>query len=246
MHFLVTPKIIPLRYETVSSGEGYVPQVSVVGVNETVLCCTATKEGAPGQLPFQTYLLNWTAAKEHTGQETDVVAELTPEEKDAIYRKACVYFDDQLEGVDQTNKDSCLLAQAKQYIVNHETQEEGDFRMSLAGRARASTLKKDAKKAGGMAKLKGAQLATTTTDAPTKLTGTVLSTQAGSGAQSEASWEAKQAQAASAAVGVADIQDMVFETPEGESGLEAMAAGGGRSGRSGTVSENVDMGDVYK
>ena len=232
-----------------ASGEGYVPQVSVVGVNQTVLCCTATKEGAPGQLPFQTYLLNWTAAKEQTGDDTGAPAELTVEEKDAIYRKACVYFDDQLEGVDPTNKDTCLLAQAKQYIVNHETQEEGDFRMSTAGRARASTMKKEAKKAGGMAKLKGAQLSNTTTDAPTKLTGSVLSTHAPGGAQSEASWEAKQAQAASAAaVGVADIQDMVFETPEGESGLEAMAAGGeseGRNQRSGTVSEDVDMGKVY-
>jgi hypothetical protein len=239
----------------VSSGEGYVPQVTVVGVNQSVLCCTASAVGALGQLPFQTYLLNWTAAKERTGEEgasgEDAFVDLTAAEKDAIYRKACVYFDDQLEGVDQTNKDTCLLARAKQYIYNEATHEEGNFRMSTAGRARASTMKKEIKKAGGLAKLQGAQMAagaeresfSAQLASTTKITGAVLAVKPPAPAQSDADWEAKQVAAKQAAAGVTDISEMVFESPSDESGLEAMA---GRSGRAESVSDNVDYGGVYK
>lgn len=232
-----------------ASGEGYVPQVTVAGANQSVLCCTAEADGAPGNLPFQTYLLNWTAAKERTGEEgssgdsasgdgADKFVDLTAAEKDAIYRKACVYFDDCLDGVDPTNKATRLLARAKQYIHNHATQEEGDFRSSTAGRARAATRKKDVQKAGGLAKLQGAQLAgaePAAPAAPTKITGSVLAA-GGAGppsvpappaaAQSDEAWEAKQAAAAHEAKqagSAADVSELVFEAPADESGLEALA-----------------------
>ena len=88
-------------------------------------------------------LLNWTASKERTGEEdSDEFVDLTPEEKDDVYRNSNVHFDDQLIGLDLADRNQGLLARAKQYIKNDETQAAGTMRMTIGGRARASTIAK--------------------------------------------------------------------------------------------------------
>ena len=85
-------------------------------------------------------LLNWTASKERTGEEdSDEFVDLTPEEKDDVYRNSNVHFDDQLIGLDLADRNQGLLARAKQYIKNDETQAAGTMRMTIGGRARASS-----------------------------------------------------------------------------------------------------------
>jgi hypothetical protein len=136
-----------IPYDTVTTGEGYAPQFIFEGMAHSILCCVAPippEQELNGGLEFDSYLLNWTASKERTGEEAEeeLEVDLTPEEKDAIYRKANIYFDDQLEAIDEKNKNTCVLARAKQYIKNTATAEAGAFAMSVAGRARASTAAK--------------------------------------------------------------------------------------------------------
>lgn len=145
-----------IAYDTVTTGEGYVPQFILEGMPHSILCCVApipaTQEFGGG-LEFDTYLLNWTASKERTGEEdeSELEQDLTEEEKDAVYRKSNIYFDDQLEAIDEKNKNTCVLARAKQYIRNTATAEAGAFAMTVAGKARANTLHKEERASTSMA-----------------------------------------------------------------------------------------------
>jgi hypothetical protein len=148
-----------IPYDTVTTGEGYVPQFVLEGMSHSILTCVAPVPASKelnGGLEFDSYLLNWTASKERTGEETqeELAVDLTEEEKDAIYRKNNVYFDDQLQGMDQHKIDTVTFARAKQYIRNAATAEAGAFAMTVAGRARASTVNKE--KRGSMRKSEGA------------------------------------------------------------------------------------------
>jgi hypothetical protein len=125
----------PFKYETVESGEGYVPQFNVPGLDHAVTACVAANESDCGGLDFQTYLMNWTASLEPTGNENPKEPSL--EEQDAIYKEYNVYFDEQLSQVDDKNKKTCLLSHARQYIKNSATQEAGMMRMSIVGKAKA-------------------------------------------------------------------------------------------------------------
>jgi len=144
-----------IPYDTVVTGEGYVPQFEVDGKDHAVMCVVAPVPKAPnalgGGLEFDTYLLNWTAARARdAGDDEASFTDYTDEEKDSVYRADNVYFDDQLVELDKAHLDKDLLSRTKQYIRNAETQEAGAIRMSVAGRARASTMKKNAhNEAGG-------------------------------------------------------------------------------------------------
>ena len=211
-----------IKYETVDSGEGYVPQVQVPFLDHSVLACSAPGQANEGGgLEFDTYLLNWTASKERTGEESpeETFVDLTEAEKDAVYRRYNFFFDDQFEGMDKSK----LFSRAKQYIHNTETQEAGAFRMSVAGRARASIIKKEGGLAkSGMMRVTGAMSSGLKTAGSFQMTSLLKKKPE---AASESSWAASQAAAAAAAGtgGQADIGDAVFAKPADASGLEAMA-----------------------
>jgi hypothetical protein len=152
-----------ISYDTVTSGEGYVPQFILEGMAHSILCCVAPipkEKELNGGLEFDPYLLNWTASKERTGEENEeeLAEDLTPEEIDSVYRKFNIYFDDQLEAIDEKNKNTCVLARAKQYIKNTATSEAGAFAMTAAGRARASTAAKDERSANSVSLAKRVSL----------------------------------------------------------------------------------------
>lgn len=140
-----------IPYDTVTTGEGYVPQFILEGMSHSILCCVApipTTQELNGGLEFDTYLLNWTASKERTGEEAEeeLNIDLTEEEKDAVYRKANIYFDDQLEAIDEKNKNTCVLSRAKQYIKNTATAEAGAYAMSIVGKANSHMAHKEERK----------------------------------------------------------------------------------------------------
>jgi hypothetical protein len=113
-----------ILFENVLSGEGYVPQFEIEGESHAITCCQAPiTDNLHGGFEFSPYLLNWTASKERTGDETEAKAEadqeLTDQEKDAIYRSNNVFFDKTI------SKENGLrvFGRAKQYIFNSSTSE---------------------------------------------------------------------------------------------------------------------------
>lgn len=217
-----------ISFDTVESGEGYVPQIAVPGLSHPILACVAPKAGNEGGgLEFHTYLLNWTASRERTGDEAvmnedgslkeDTFQDYTEAEKDGVYRKDNFYFDEQLEGIDEATKNSGLFSHAKQYIFNKDTAEAGEFRMSVAGKAlardRASTIRSSLQEGG-------AQLE--------KTAGAAKSWGAAK-ASANSTWDAQRAAAASASAGASsgDISLAVVEKPADLSGLEALADASG-------------------
>lgn len=112
-----------ILFSSVENGQGFVPQFSVEGINHSILCCTAPEHGREGGLQFDTYLLNWTAAKEHSDLESENVF-LTATERDSIYRSSNVYFDESLKNVPLFQKNGRLFAHAKQYSRGYLDKDE--------------------------------------------------------------------------------------------------------------------------
>jgi len=184
-------------YDKVDTGEGYVPQFVVQGINHSILAVAAPVTNSfNGGLEFGPYLLNWTPAKELTGDpEADKhLLEISPQDKDEILRKANIYFDDQFEDIPADKKNTCLFSRYKQYIVNSATAEGKALHHALAGRLAAShgVVGADSKLAAG--------------------------------AQKAASAAMQSVQATVHRAG-GDTQMAVFAKPADESALAAMASG---------------------
>jgi hypothetical protein len=105
-----------ILFQSVESGEGYVPQFHIEGESHAISCCQAPADESTlsGGYEFNPYLLNWTASKERTGEEGADDPDLTEEEKDKIYRESNCYFDHLLTNYHKRN----CFGRAKQYIVN--------------------------------------------------------------------------------------------------------------------------------
>jgi hypothetical protein len=118
--------------------EGYVPQINVPGLTHSILCCHAPAPEAKcsGGLEFDTFLLNWTASRERSGNETEEELErfkdYTPLERDAEYRKNNCFFDDQLPPGHK------LMSLAKQYLHNPANADVNEVsKHSVQGKAQA-------------------------------------------------------------------------------------------------------------
>jgi hypothetical protein len=109
-----------ILYQSVESGEGYVPQVHVSGVTHAVTCCCAVGTNA-GNLEFQPYLLNWTASQEFTQSDFDqqTVPVLSPDQASSIYKAGNIFFDSQLSDMSIEERMK-IFGRAKQYTFAAE------------------------------------------------------------------------------------------------------------------------------
>lgn len=103
--------------------EGYVPQFTVEGLAHSILCCVAPAptRNLNGGLDFSTELLNWRASKEILSNDDNPENlqrnnDLTAEEKDKIYRKYNIYFDDQAITLNMEKRNNCF-SYAKSYMT---------------------------------------------------------------------------------------------------------------------------------